>query len=448
MIELSPSQQKVVDAFPDFLSNDDTEMTISGFAGSGKSFLVKYLADTAVHKQQTLLQVIDPNMIKRRLYFTATTNKAASVLSIMLRDASVTTIHKLLGLTVINDYRTGKQKLEAKGKQNFNLNHSLIFIDEASMINLELLDAIREVQKKFRNCKVVYIGDAYQLPPVKEDACPVFNKQSKNVYYLNEIQRQAAGNPIIQLSAQYRENLDDHTKPWPVIKPDNKHIFHYTDKTSFLDTVKSAFTQPHTSNEFKIVAWTNNRVVGYNKWVRKLQGKSEFFEVGETVLTNKPLFSCNDIVASTDSELTISRVAPHEIDGIKGLLIELEELDFDQFFQPLNWKEADLYIKYLANDAKRTKNWKPYFDVSQGWADLRPIHASTVHKSQGSTYQEVFVDMYNIGENTRWREVARLAYVAITRASDKVHIFGDLSMNYKKKDPNAMLGVFADVDGL
>jgi ABC-type molybdenum transport system ATPase subunit/photorepair protein PhrA len=54
-ITLSPSQQNVVDSFPGFLLSKDKEFTISGYAGSGKTFLVQYLTKMAPaqrHNQQ------------------------------------------------------------------------------------------------------------------------------------------------------------------------------------------------------------------------------------------------------------------------------------------------------------------------------------------------------------------------------------------------------------
>ena len=79
---------------------------------------------------------------------------------------------------------------------------------------------------------------------------------------------------------------------------------------------------------------------------------------------------------------------------------------------------------------------------------MRPIYASTVHKSQGSTYREVFVDLNNITKNNNWREVARLVYVAITRASENVHLYGELKTTYNKKAVVNMMEPFKDVEFL
>lgn len=434
MITLSPSQQDVVDSFPLFLMNDEKEMIISGFAGSGKSFLVKYLADMG-EKQQKLVKILDPNIPRRKLFFTATTNKAAAVLKDMIH-RPVCTIHSLLGLKVVNNYKTGKQQLSQKTKVA-DLRHSIVFIDESSMINEELLMMIRKAVSRFIDCKVVFIGDEYQLPPVMEDICPVF-KSKNNVFFLKEIQRQVADSPIIQLSAQYRAVLDDHTKNWPEIPHDGQNIIHHTNKVPFFAEIKKCYLQTHAADDYKVIAWSNNRVRLYNEWIRKLQGATLPFHVGETMISNKPLIDGDDaVLAPTDSMQFIKGVTDDTVDGIRGYQIELYG-HIKTFFQPASWVEANKLSKQYAKD----KLWPNYFEITQNWIDLRPIHASTVHKAQGSTYNTVFIDLNNIGANTRWREVARLVYVAITRASNTVHVYGDLCLNYNKKPPVNLLESF------
>jgi exodeoxyribonuclease V len=63
---------------------------------------------------------------------------------------------------------------------------------------------------------------------------------------------------------------------------------------------------------------------------------------------------------------------------------------------------------------------------STTYADLRSPHSTTVHKSQGSTYQVAFIDLTDIGRNTKSYELTRLLYVAITRAAQKVFVTGEL----------------------
>jgi hypothetical protein len=276
-----------------------------------------------------------------------------------------------------------------------------------------------------------------------EENCPVFTN-NQNIFYLNEIQRQVAGSPIIQLSAKYREVLDDHTLDWPDIVSDGQQIIYYEDKLDFFKAIKAAYMAPHQVDDYKIVAWSNNRVIDYNQWIRKLNGYTQPFVVGETVITNRAIVINERILAQTDSFQQIISVTPDQINGINGFWIELMKHAGRKLFQPLDWREANK----LADGFKKNKHWGPYFEIKQEWIDLRPIHASTVHKAQGSTYREVFVDLSNIGHNTNWREVARLAYVAISRASQTAHIHGQLTMRYNKKPVVNHMEAFKYVNNL
>lgn len=440
-ITLSASQDTLVNEFPAFLLSDDKELTISGFAGSGKTFLVRYLTDMAP-AQQKMVQLLDPKIQPRKFFYTATTNKAAEVLRGTL-NRETSTIHSLLGLRVINDYKTGKQSLKPGRDGCKNLSHSIIFIDEASMINADLLDKIRKSTSRFADCKIVFIGDTYQLPPVKENVCPVFAHPKGEVYFLNEIQRQAADHPIIQLSAKYRAMLDDETLSWPEIPSDGKFIQTYADKTEYFDVLRTAFRNTHKPNDLKIVAWSNKRVRQYNTWIRNLLGYGTALEPGEAVTTTKPLFQGRQIVAPTDYCLTVREVKPGIEQDINGHWLSFTELP-GSFFQPVNWNQANALLKAYAKD----KDWGPYFALKEDWIDVRAIHASTVHKSQGSTYREVFVDLEDIGRCTHWRDVVRLLYVGITRASHRVHIYGNITTNHTKTPTMDLMGEFRNVHQL
>jgi len=50
-------------------------------------------------------------------------------------------------------------------------------------------------------------------------------------------------------------------------------------------------------------------------------------------------------------------------------------------------------------------------------------YALTIHKSQGSTYDDVYIDYANILSNSRDAEKLKLLYTAITRSSNKLHLF-------------------------
>jgi ATP-dependent exoDNAse (exonuclease V) alpha subunit len=438
-ITLSQCQEKAAQGFQNFLKSDDPHMIISGFAGSGKSFLVQYLAQL-VQDQIGLMQLIDPQYVAPFVHYTATTNKAAAVLGSLVQ-GEVTTIHSLLGLTVSTDYKTGQEKLTQKRRAK-SLRDSIIIIDEASMIGSELMAHIKQVQRDVKNCRIIYIGDPYQMPPVMENPCRVF-QETENHYFLDEIQRQVAGSPIIQLSAQYRAVLDDPDLEWPEIPHDGQTIFRYDTEEDFKQAIQASMGHPHNIQQHKVVAWKNSKVQEYNAWIRRLHGYTDDYNVGEIVMTNKPLMDGDAVVASTDTFHTISGIDRARILNIEGytIALQLKHLSHRPFsvFQPKCWSQAKVLMKQFARD----KNWRHYFHIKQQWADLRAIHALTCHKAQGSTYKEVFVDLEDISRNNNWKEAARLAYVAVTRASDRLHIYGTLKNRYPSKNTDLM-EAFAD----
>lgn len=446
-VTLSTCQQEALDAFLDFIDSDDPWMVISGFAGSGKSFLVEYMTDVAenvLKLQQHLSAAYRPPTF----HFTATTNKAAAVLTQMLGQEA-RTIHSLLNLKVTTNYETGKQRLtRKKGAKARATANSIIFIDEASMINRELMHYIKEYQETNKTSKIVFIGDPYQLPPVKEDPCNVFNAPERH-YFLDEIQRQVAGSPIIQLSAKYRDVLDNPDLPWPRIDSDKNHIFFYDKKADFEAAIAASMGKTHDPQQHKVLAWKNDTVRDYNTWIRAMHGYTEPFELNEVFMTNKPIMVGQQVWAPTDSLVRIKDIEEHtdaEIQGFKILLSAVNrKVDPVRVFQPGDWRKVKQLMTIFADD----KNWQSYYHIKEHWTDLRPIHALTVHKSQGSTYREVFVDLNDIGLNKRWQETARLAYVAVTRASDRLHIYGSITTDHSTtKQRNTMLERFANVDHL
>jgi ATP-dependent exoDNAse (exonuclease V) alpha subunit len=453
-IILSPSQDEACDAFRTFLLDpEEKEFLLSGFAGSGKSFLVKYLVGVT-KEEHRLLRLLSADKLTPRFLFTATTNKAANVLEEISDEdrGSSTTVHKMLGLQVRNNFKTGTTKLVQAREPKTSLNNTILVVDEASMINTELLSLIRDICKGYVGCKLLFVGDAYQLPPVKEDPCSLFFS-CENTHFLTDIQRQAADSPIISYAHCFRECLDNEELPWPEVPHDGTNIINYTDPDVFVDTMKATYNkydQEHRVKDVKVLAWTNNRVRELNDAIRASLGYTKDIEVGETVCSNSSIMKNNTVIAPTDSLWEIDSIGTPFLnsDKIEGQTLSLRALDgradaqYIKVFQPTNWIDAGRVIK----EYRKQKDWTEMFRCQNEWADLRSIYAQTVHKSQGSTYDEVFIDVTNIGQNNKWYEVARLMYVAITRARFKVHLFGTLPERYNRISRKTAMEIFNEAE--
>ena len=348
------------------------------------------------------------------------------------------TIHALLGLVV--QQKQDKQILKKKRKSYLN-DYALVIVDECSMINVELWQHINR-ELVFCKTKVIFVGDPAQLPPVNEVESPTFDI-SKRVELTN-IVRQKAGNPIIELSSAIRETMatgkivqvGDFKR-----KQGDKSGVSLMLGDAFNAWFPKAFKSDLYQNDpdaFRVVSWTNHRVIGFNRSIRNLildcYPKQPFLP-GERAVTAGPVYDLDgektEIVSSTDVEGIVRSCKQ----TMHPWYPEHQFMVWKTVFKPADGgKEVVAYIpdnreKYrissqLSDLADRARNseipWWGFWKLKQSMADLRPCHAITVHRAQGSTFQNVFIDSENILANRNLQEALQCLYVAVTRASKNI----------------------------
>jgi len=443
MIELTPDQQVTADAFMTFmLTPDEPVMVVKGHSGSGKSTLTKYMVDM-INNQGKLLRLLGGDSGDVDMYVTATTNKAAKVIG-EICGTPAQTIHSLLGLRMKPNYATGKETL-VKTRDYKAFSNVLIFIDEGSFIGPDLKEMIEESTS---NCKVVYILDPYQVAPVGH-LLPPIAEMDVPTCMLSTVKRNPG--PIAELGAKYREvvyqysliakeviamglpeceiepminHLGAERVTFPTIIADDHNIL-CVNGLNFRELVDTEFNRPvREDNDAKIIAWTNDKATAYNQHIRDLHGYGACPAVGERMITNNHIMNGN-IRYSTDSIVGITHVGEEvEREGIKGHMVELDRVLM--MFLPNHQKEA----KAVKQTYAKKKDFGMYFQLKESWLDLRPLHACTSHKSQGSTYIKAFIDLPDIGECRNASDVARMLYVASTRPTTQVIFYGALPEKY------------------
>lgn len=411
-LTLTEGQQDAYEAFCRFINDpNQTFFVIEGYSGTGKSTLVHTLLDRLPKLLKTL-KLIDPSRTKRwDVQLTATTNKAAEAFS-QITGHDVRTIHSALGLRVHKNFSTGKTKLVRKPNVE-TITDTILFIDEASYMDRQLLQLSKD---SVEDCKIVLIGDPAQLLTVGSNSAPAF-QSGFDTARLTKVVRQAEGNPIIDLATSFRHTVN--TGEWQTFIPDGHHI-QVLPRPEFEQAIVKEFDDPSwTYSRSKVLAWTNKCVITYNHGIRDIVKGSPGFQVGDYAV-------CNHFVAGkrasikTDQLVHITGIGPKEDRyDVPGRQFTLDHVF--QAFMPDSLDDKKALIKR----ATKEEDYAILQKVDK-WIDLRAAYACTINKSQGSTYDKVFIDLDDIKKCNNGNQIARMLYVGISRARHTVYLCGDL----------------------
>ena len=408
---LTTGQNDAYGKFISFLMNpSQRSLVISGYAGTGKSTLVGHILDTLNDLLKTS-QLLSGKEQKYKIVLTATTNKAAEALS-DISGYEVQTIHSLLHLVPKRDFNKNRTVLTQREDYE-PLKHKLIVIDEASYIDAALMKYLGHLDN---TNKIVYIGDPAQLTPVGYQTTPIFEAPIERAE-LTEVVRQQDGNPIIELATKFRNVVNG--EPWFQFKPDGHHI-QYLERDHFEVAIQKEFCRKDWKyKDSKILAWTNNAVIAYNKGIRELAHGDPELQIHDYAVCNSYI-SNKQCRLKTDQLVQLTGKTPANDRGYPGWAVVLDHHHFA--FMP----QSRTIHKQAIKDAEDNKDTNKLLHIEQHWIDLRAAYACTINKSQGSTYDAVFIDLDNVAKCHSGNQIARMMYVAVSRAREHVYLTGDL----------------------
>ena len=461
-MELTNQQNKVFEQIKVFLNSDASVFILRGYAGTGKTTMVKVIAD---YIEQT-----------RQLAMMAPTGRAARVLA-MKTGHTATTIHKAIYSKAHVEPKKVKNIAESEFKFVFSINNSenggniVAIVDEASMvcsrkIEHELFmfgtdnlmeDLLTFVRPNFGG-KVIFVGDPAQLPPVGESVsnalrAEYFKEKGLKVIEaeLTEVLRQKDDSVILKNAMMIR-NLLKKDKRNQLVFEEQKDDVETVPSEQFLDKYLN-YRKESGKHDSVIICYSNKSANRYNRDIRKsLYGgdvplqendillitqnnyrldrmNGEFvpvLSIGERIQQSAPVYAQ---IGGKKERIVITlnfiKVTVPNGDGnpIPCMLLE-DLLTSDTATISIDENRA-LYINFCMRNPNLKQGTESFAEALLNDEYYNAIRAKygyavTGHKCQGGEWGKVFVDY--TGRTGLDDDSLRWAYTATTRAQKTLYV--------------------------
>jgi predicted NAD-dependent protein-ADP-ribosyltransferase YbiA (DUF1768 family) len=476
---LNDQQKSALYELEKFIEDGGTEITLSGYAGTGKSTIIGIFS-----------KWLNNRIGRGNIVYTAPTHRANVITKQNNPSANVYTLSALFGFTPDTDEAMERESLDlndlkfrAKNQMKYEPGQ-LIIIDEASMVQDSLYEYVQEIIAKYDG-SVIYVGDSAQLRPVKSDhISKVFTSDGVPQITLTKVER-TGDNPILKEATRIRqgEGLSYQTD----INDKGQGVLYTSNDTVINENLKQIISSEEFNADplhFRVITATNAAAATYNSKIRSLRyGKfAKPFVKGDILMgysnkLRKPdgsyrLINSMDYIVQnvrdttvkfrTDKgtiefkafNLSIRPVGGTIMNDFQLTVIDKNEPD-SKIFEIVEYKDR---LFKMAKEAKQngqisrsrdlnqmaysvdnelniTKNLKD----NQGRLKIRKAidygYAQTVWKSQGSTYSKVLIlsneiDTFGYGKDAMQLR-NELRYVAVSRAKNFV-IINSEAENKKK----------------
>ena len=367
-MELTNRQQEGLRIALEKYKNHERYVVISGYAGSGKTTLVKFI-----------IEALDVE--EDKVAFASFTGKAAEVLR-KKGNKNAMTLHRLLYDSIPRPgggfYRKPKTTLD----------YDIIVVDECSMVPKSMVDMLNR-HKAF----IIYLGDPGQLPQIdKNEAHDLLNKPD---VFLDEIMRQAQESEIIRLTMKIR----------------NEEPIDFVKGNEVMVIPKRELVTGHLLWADQIVCATNNSRINLNKQVRQLLGYQGLPQQNEKMicLIQNPFetyINAPRYIKMKNHKIPIICCNFCSEDGQSFLNVDIDKHFIENGEPFLEWRESYALGKLKNRIGDIIPKTFDYGYAITGW------------KAQGSEWDKVLVIEENFPFNRE--EHKKFLYTCATRASKKL----------------------------
>jgi len=451
-LQLTADQDHLVTLLEAFLKDksDRKLFVLSGYAGTGKTTMLGAFVKSLNH-------------FKMKTRLLAPTGRAAKVLS-NRSSKEAFTIHKQ-----IYRRKSSTDEYSPIGLAP-NLHTNTVFIvDEASMIGefsmhsdgqvgRGLLDDLLEYVFSGINCRLIFLGDEGQLPPVGSTESPAlnvdflksnYNSLSIGEFKLTQVLRQADASGILLNATKLRSIVFPDKIIFKLGSPD----FVRLNGELLQDELETSYNKFGMEGTI-VITRSNKRANQYNQHIR---GRILWYE--EQLCNGDCLMVVKNNYYWLDDDSKAGFIANGEILRLKRVMklehlygfdfakviVEMEDYPDEPEIEVILLLESidcegpsvkrdrlkslffEIEKDYLDERNKRKRYDKvlknPYFNALQ----VKYAYAVTCHKSQGGQWESVFIDLGYMTDEMLGQDYYRWLYTAITRATEKVFLvnFGE-----------------------
>jgi hypothetical protein len=307
---------------------------------------------------------------------------------------------------------------------------SVVVVDEASMICPTTFKHMAQSPYRY-----ILVGDDQQFLAVNNNTEKVFKFHKEKE--LNSTETFRFEDP--KLSSYVRvlkQNVMDRKIEY-IPEQIGTSLYTINDDVYF-NTLRDAYQD--NSDNCLTITFSNKQVSKYETHIKDILGQAHKVNTGDRLIFKSPIrqhmgYKIDPKGGKNLTEIEVIKQATNPVvsrlldgAGIDYLIVKSKEKAHRECYLIEDYQKLSKFLRKLAYN----KSWNEYYNIKNNVTVPNYGYASTAHGSQGMTIPYVFLDLTDIAHMARLvgrDTIARMIYVAISRASKNVFVRGNIPQN-------------------
>ena len=376
-LSLTPDQSVALEKMKQFIQTPrQTYFRLTGYAGTGKSFLIIQLMKWLLNQKISFVGG-------------SPTNKAVKNLNKLAAEAKISieahTVARLLGQQPELNEETGKEEFITKGTDSIG-GYQIALIDEFSMISKSNFKDINQAVWHTPT-KIIFVGDAAQLPPVGEsEPIVATHEYIQHEATLSSIVRFRYDGDIAHVAEEIRSDRVYNQQLYPFQTTSDKTITCLS-RNDWLKCAIAYFKSDsyiENPDHVRFLVWRNKTAASLNDYVRsQLWGEDvPDYVPGDRLIAKIPVFrrvpggrgknkwqivmnNSEECEIAGDAKLKTSKPTKWEYWSVPARTDDGLRLDL-RILTP----ESEQLRQERMQELRERKRWRQYYDTLKSFDNL------------------------------------------------------------------------------